>query len=170
MPVSRLDALAATPEIIRLLMEGLAPEDAAWKPAPDRWSIAEVLEHLSHIEGHCFRARLERMLSEDDPELPVYDQEAFNAAAQYSGRDPEESFAHFEEQRADNVAVVRGLEARHLKRAGRHAAAGRITIANLLAQWVFHDLGHIRQIAELVRARRDYPELGPFAAFYSVQP
>src|ERR1700712_4534787 len=50
-----LDQLAATPEILRILMASVTDEIALTKPAPDRWSIAEVLEHLSHVEGHMFR-------------------------------------------------------------------------------------------------------------------
>jgi hypothetical protein len=46
-----LDLLKATPEIIRGLIAGLSDEDARWKPAPDRFSVAEVLAHLSHSEG-----------------------------------------------------------------------------------------------------------------------
>ena len=44
-------------------------EDAPWKPAPDRFSIAEVLAHLSHSEGYCYRMRVDRFLTEERPEL-----------------------------------------------------------------------------------------------------
>ncbi len=162
--------LESTAEILRLLMEGLSEEDARWKPAPERWSIAEILEHLSHVEGHCFRSRVERILNEDLPALEVYDQNAFSAAGQYTGRDPEDSFAHFEEQREDNLEFLQGLEASDLERGGRHPELGEITIAHQLHEWAFHDLGHIRQIAELVRARTLYEGMGPIRKYYEVHP
>ena len=59
-----LDLLEATPEILRGLMSELTEEDARWKPAPDRFSVAEVLAHLSHSEGHCYRMRLDRFMAE----------------------------------------------------------------------------------------------------------
>ncbi len=59
MSLPGLSQLESTPEILRMLMEGLSVEDTDWKAAPDRFSIAETLEHLSHAEGHCFRQRLE---------------------------------------------------------------------------------------------------------------
>ena len=62
-----LDLLEATPEILRGLMTELTDEDARWKPAPDRFSVAEVLAHLSHSEGHCYRMRLDRFMREHDP-------------------------------------------------------------------------------------------------------
>ncbi len=63
--------LEATPEILRALMCELTAEDARWKPAPDRFSIAEVLAHLSHSEGHCYRLRLDRFLNEERPEFAI---------------------------------------------------------------------------------------------------
>jgi hypothetical protein len=62
-----LDLLAATPEILRGLMIGLSEEDALWKPAPDRFSIAEVLAHLTLSEGHCYRERIDRMTATMPP-------------------------------------------------------------------------------------------------------
>jgi hypothetical protein len=57
-----IEMLAATPGILRGLMSEISDDDARWKPAPDRFSIAEVLSHLSHSEGHCYRLRLDRFI------------------------------------------------------------------------------------------------------------
>jgi hypothetical protein len=162
--------LEATPEILRGLLTSVTAEQTVWKPAPDRWSIAEVLEHLAHVEAHVFRLRVERMVKEDIPELEVYDQDALAAAGQYSGRDVEDSFDHFEEQREDNVAWLTSLPARVLSRKGQHAELGTVTVEQLMNVWAFHDLGHVRQIAEIVRALVYFPKLGPFAKYYSVKP
>ena len=59
-----LDQLAATPAILRGLLCALSVEDTDWKPAPDRFSVAEVLAHLSHSEDHCYRARVDRFLGD----------------------------------------------------------------------------------------------------------
>jgi hypothetical protein len=165
-----IDHLAATPELLRLLMGGVSDEDARWKPAPDRWSIAEVLEHLSHLEGRCFRIRFDRMMVENNAEVEPYDTEAWAAEGAYSNREAEESFAHWEEQRDDNVEFLRGLDASVLRRTARHPKLGTITAGELLNEWAFHDLGHVRQIAELVRARIYYPQTGPFQSESVVHP
>ena len=109
MSLPGLTTLEATPEILRLLMDGLSEEDAKWKPGPHRFSVAETLEHLSHVEGHCFRARVESMVTETNPSLEPYDADAYFTAGQYSGRDPEDSFDHFEEQRELNLEYLHGL-------------------------------------------------------------
>ena len=74
-----LDLLEATPAILRGLMTEVSDDDARWKPAPDRFSSAEVLAHLSHSEGHCYRARVDRFLTEAMPEFEA----AFDLMAKY---------------------------------------------------------------------------------------
>ena len=165
-----LDQLAATPEILRILMANVSDDIAVLKPAPDRWSIAEVLEHLSHVEGHVFRARLAQILAQDGLDVEPYDEKVLDAQGAYSGNDPEESFAHWEEQREEAVALIRSLDATKLTRAGVHPTLGRFTVENLLNAWVCHDLGHVRQIAELVRAQTYVRNTGPFQAHYHLNP
>src|SRR5689334_25417088 len=102
-----LDLLEETPGTLRGLMRELSPEDAAWKPAPDRFSIAEVLAHLSHSEGHCYRMRLDRFLGEQRPEFEPDDAQLYLDL--YRDADAENAFAHFEEQRKTNIEFIRGL-------------------------------------------------------------
>lgn len=165
-----LDQLAATPEILRILMAGVTDDMAVRKPAPDRWSLAEVLEHLSHSEGHVFRARLDLILATDGATVTPYDEKEFDASGTYSGNDAEESFAHWEEQREAAVELIRTLDATKLRRTGHHEEFGLFTLENLLNTWVCHDLGHVRQIAELVRAQAFLPGMGPFQAGYNLKP
>lgn len=163
-----LDMLEATPDILRGLMCDLDEEDARWKPAPDRFSIAEVLAHLSHSEGHCYRARLDRFLEEDCPEFEPDDAQMW--LDQYRGADPEDAFDHFEDQRETNVEFLRELPAAIGDRKALHKAAGEITLAQMLHEWTLHDLGHIRQVAEIVRARKYLAGAGPLAAGYNLKP
>jgi hypothetical protein len=163
-----LDLLEATPGILRGLMCELSEEDARWKPAPDRFSVAEVLAHLSHSEGHCYRPRVDRFLGEERPELEP-DDASFHLDL-YRDADPEDSFDHFEEQRKSNLEFLRGLEASAGERVALHKAAGEITLAQMLHEWALHDLGHIRQIAELARARRYLAGAGPLGKDYDLRP
>ena len=72
-----LDLLEATPGILRGLMTELTEEDACWKPAPERFSVAEVLAHLSHSEGHCYRMRLDRFMAETRPQFEPDDAQMY---------------------------------------------------------------------------------------------
>jgi len=163
-----LDLLEATPDILRGLMTEISEEDARWKPAPDRFSIAEVLAHLSHSEGHCYRTRVDRFLNEELPAFEADDAQMYLEL--YRNADPEEDFAHFEEQRENNVEHLRDLPAEAGSREAMHAEAGRITLAQMLHEWAMHDLGHVRQIAELVRARKYFAGAGPLNKGYQLKP
>jgi hypothetical protein len=163
-----LDLLEATPAILRGLMRGIADEDARWKPADDRFSIAEVLSHLSHSEEDCYRARLDRFLSEEMPEFEPDDAQMYLAL--YRNADPEEAFGHFEARRKANLELLRGLPAETGERKARHRAAGEITLAQMLHEWALHDIGHVRQIAELVRARKYLAGAGPLGEDYRLKP
>ncbi|HEX2641840.1 MAG TPA: DinB family protein [Thermoanaerobaculia bacterium] len=163
-----LDLLEATPDILRGLMAGISEEDARWKPAADRFSIAEVLSHLSHSEAHCYRARLDRFLAEELPELEPDDAQMHLDV--YRNADPEEDFAHFEDQREVNIEFLRGLPAETGGRKALHRSAGEITLSQMLHEWALHDIGHIRQIAELVRARKYLAGAGPLGEDYQLKP
>jgi len=163
-----LDLLEATPEILRGLMAELSDEDVRWKPAPDRFSVGEVLAHLSHSESHCYRARLDRFMAEEQPEFEPDDAQFH--VERYRNADPEDEFDHFEEQRQSNVEFLRDLPAAAGARMAVHKAAGPITMAQMLHEWALHDLGHVRQIAELVRARKYLAGAGPLGAGYRLKP
>src|SRR5215831_20900199 len=134
-----LDLLEATPGILRGLMCEISEDDARWKPAADRFSIAEVLAHLSHSEGHCYRARLDRFLAEEMPELEPDD--AHMHLELYKNRVAEEELRHFVDQREKNIELLRGLPAQIGSRKAMHLTAGEITLTQMLHEWAMHDLG-----------------------------
>jgi hypothetical protein len=163
-----LDLLEATPAILHGLMSEISDEDARWKPAADRFSIAEVLSHLSHSEGHCYRARLDRILAEERPEFDPDDAQMYLEI--YRNGDPDEDFGNFKELRESNIELLRGLPAETGSRKALHRSAGEITLSQMLHEWTIHDIGHIRQIAELVRARRYLAGAGPLGEGYQLKP
>jgi hypothetical protein len=163
-----LDLLESTPDVLRCLMCELTEEDVRWKPAEDRFSIAEILAHLSHSEGHCYRMRVDRLLQEERPEFERDDAQMHLDL--YRNADPEDSFDHFEDQRETNVEFLRNLPAGCENRIAVHKEFGEITLTQQLNEWALHDLGHIRQIAELVRARKYLPGAGPMGCDYRLKP
>ena len=163
-----LDLLEATPAILRGLLAGVSDADARWKPAPDRFSIAEVLAHLSHSDSQCYRPRVDRFLTEERPEFEPDDAQMYLEL--YRNRDAREELARLEKQRKANVELLRGLPAHAGARKAWHRAAGEITLAQMLHEWALHDLGHVRQVAELVRARKYLAGAGPLGEDYRLKP
>jgi hypothetical protein len=163
-----LELLDATPGILRGLMSELTEADARWKPAEDRFSVAEVLAHLSHSEGHCYRRRLDQFLGEERPVLEPDDAQMYLEL--YRNADPEDAFDQFEEQRESNLDYLRKLPASAGDRRAIHKEYGEVTLSQMLHEWALHDLGHIRQIAELVRARKYLDGAGPMGRDYRLKP
>jgi len=127
-----------------------------------------VLSHLSHSESDCYRSRVDRFLSEEMPTFEPDDAQMHLEV--YKNADPEAQFGHFEDQREANVEFLRGLPVEAGNRRALHRTAGEITLSQMLHEWALHDLGHIRQVAELVRARRYLPGAGPLGEEYELKP
>lgn len=159
-----VDTLERTPRVLDALLEGLSAADMQWQPAAGRWSIAEVVAHLAHAEEHCFGPRLRAFLEEADAEFGGYEAEEFRAAP------VEGALTRLREARRANLDRLAAAPASAVKRAARHAELGRVTLGEMLNEWAFHDLGHIRQIAEIVRARRYYPGMGAWRRYYETKP
>jgi len=163
-----LTVLEQTPIIIEKLLLDVPDSTLTWKPSAQRWSIGEVLSHLTAVE-RVFRERSRRILEEESPVLPSYDQNAAYAAGEYpnGGRELLRDFCH---ERDRTVTWMRYLSAESLGRAARHSELGRITLNQLWNEWAFHDLGHIRQISELYRSATFYPKMGGFQRYYAINP
>lgn len=164
-----LGVLEQTPAILEKLLLTAPEEVLQWKPQPERWSVSEVLGHLADTEV-MFRERTRRMVEEENPALENYDQNAAYAAGKYSGHGARQQLQSFRKERDRSLSWLRHLPSSGLARTGRHAELGPITVSELMNEWAFHDLGHVRQIAELYRARAFYPHMGGFQRYYSVKP
>jgi hypothetical protein len=162
--------LEQTPIIIEKILTSASDEQIHWKPFADRWSISEVLGHLSDTEVILFRGRVEKMAKEKDPTFESYDQNEAYARGEYSKATGRENLKRFCHERDRSLSLLRYLSPDTLGRTGNHGKLGTITVANVLNGWAFHDLGHIRQIAELFRSKAFYPYAGPFRQFYTIKP
>ena len=112
--------------------------------------------------------RVDRFMAETRPEFEPDDAQMYLDL--YRGADPEEAFGQFKDQRAANIKFLRALPKGAGDRVALHREYGEITLAQILNEWALHDLGHIRQVAELVRARKYQAGAGPMAASYQLQP
>jgi hypothetical protein len=165
-----LAVLEQAPIIIEKIIWAANDEQMHWKPAMDRWSISEVLAHLAETEVIVFRERIRAMMEQNNPQLEAYDQNASYAAGNYTGSKGRENLKKFCHERDRSLSFLRYVPSSVLQRKGQHAKIGPITVGQVMHEWAFHDLGHIRQIAELYRSRAFYPHSGPFQQFYTIKP
>lgn len=165
-----IGVLEQTPIIIEKILQSATEKQMQWKPSADRWSISEVLAHLADAEVKAFRERIELMSKSNSVRVVPYDQEAAYKEGRYSQGKAREHLHNFCHERDRSLSLLRYTPLAILARTADHPTAGKITANDLMNEWAFHDLGHIRQIAELFRAHAFYPNLGPFQRHYTVRP
>lgn len=136
-----LEHIRIMPEIVQELMNGLSEEQAKSKKSADDYSLAEMLEYMAHAEAHLFRERLDVLLTPGSAGDVDYDYANLFVSGTYSNRDPEESFAHWQERRDDNLDVLDDIKG------GDEAA-----LRSLLNQWAAHDLYSLGRIANCISA------------------
>ncbi|MGI8981298.1 MAG: DinB family protein [Pirellulaceae bacterium] len=105
-----VDRLEHTSTVISSLVEGVSPEQASWKPAADRWSILEVINHLHDEECDDFRARLDGTLHHPGEPLPPIDPPRWAIERKYNERDLTESLGGFLDERQKSLQWLRGLQ------------------------------------------------------------
>ena len=162
-----LEVLATTPEKLRKEISTLSRRGMRARPAPQKWSVREVVAHLDDVEEIGMRSRVAAMIEQDNPSLPPVDEKARAIEMHYEKKDPLRTLAHFATQRRGNVKWLRTLRPAQLKRKGHHQTIGEISVEELVTEWAFHDLGHIKQILEIKRYRL-YPRIGNMRAFYKL--
>lgn len=160
-PISMLEK---TPALLEVLLRDVPLEVLEWKPAAERWSIGEVLNHIVMIEK-LYEQRARRIVLEDAPELPK-----FVPAEGSVQKKPRQCLEEFVPLRRAFVFYLHAIPSSAAGRTGRHAELGYISLSQMLHELANHDLGHLRQIAELYRAKSFYPFGGPFQRYSNPQP
>ena len=162
------DLLARTPAVLEALLAGL---DARWLAAnegPGTYSPRDVVGHLIHGEDTDWIPRLEHLL-EHGARVPFTPFDREGMRGRFDSAPIGELLAHLARRRGESLARLDELALRSedAARPGLHPALGPVTLGQLVATWVVHDLAHLAQITRvLAKARAD--EIGPWRAYFRV--
>jgi molybdopterin converting factor small subunit len=160
--------LESTPAALRALL-GAVPEKLLHvNEGGDTWSAFQVLCHLAHGETDDWVPRL-RLILEKGPAATFAPFDRERGFVTYGGWGALRVLDEFARLRAANLRFVDGLGLgpEHLRLEGTHPTLGRVTLEQLLACWVTHDLAHTSQIARiLVRWHGEF--VGPWREFFSL--
>lgn len=163
-----IEVLERTPRVLRSLLEGLPEDLLHGNEGPETFSPFDVVGHLIHGEETDWIPRIRIILEhgESKPFAP-FDRFAFRETSR--GKSLAELLAVFESLRERNIEVLKGLglTRERLALKGTHPELGPVTLRQLLATWVAHDLGHLGQIVR-VMARQYSSEVGPWREFLSI--
>ena len=156
--------LAADAGRVRELSAGVNEEQARWKPAPDSWSILEVVNHLYDEEREDFRMRLDLILHHPGQPWPPIAPQEWVAARSYNSRDLVESLENYLEERHRSLEWLKTLHNVDWEKGETAPWGGVLKAGDMLAAWVAHDIHAMRQLAEL-----HYAWTQRLAAPYSVE-
>lgn len=159
--------LERTPASLGALLAGL-PE--GWVTATEgagTWSPYDVVGHLIHGERTDWLPRARHILAGETRPFEPFDREA--QFKESRGRSLGELLATFAELRRENLAALAALNLTDddMGRKGLHPELGEVTLAQLLATWVVHDLDHLAQIARTM-AKAYGEAVGPWSAYLSI--
>ncbi|MGA3010833.1 MAG: DinB family protein [Terracidiphilus sp.] len=138
--------LASTTEQLRALIEAIGPEKTAVRPAPGKWSPAEILCHLADCEL-VFGFRLRQTLAEDAPTIQPFDQEKW--AETYPAISADEALATFSAFRKWNLLLIAGALPAAANRPVTHPERGPMTFRTIVDTMAGHDLNHLAQLQTL---------------------
>lgn len=159
--------LERTPDAMRAMLAGLP---AAWiegTEGPETWSPYIIMGHLIHGERTDWIPRARIILAHGENRRFV----PFDRFAQLreAKKSLDELLNEFATLRAENLTTLANwrITDEQLNWEGEHPELGRVTLRQLLATWVAHDLGHIAQTAR-VMAKQYRDAVGPWRAYLPV--
>lgn len=140
---------SATAKKLDRLLKGVPALKLRKRPAPGKWSIAEIIAHLADAElvgGY----RIRTILGAPGTPIRAFDQDAWAAALRYDKRDARKSLAEFRAYRNANIALLKSLKPDQWKHHGLHSERGQETVETITAMFAGHDINHIKQIEDIL--------------------
>ncbi len=163
-----VSVLERTPGVLRSMLGGLSASWIERDEGPDTWSPFVIVGHLIHGERTDWIPRARIILEQgSDRRFSPYDR--FAQFQESAGKPLATLLDEFEALRRENIAALRHwrLSDAQLELTGVHPEFGNVTLRQLLATWVAHDLGHIAQIAR-VMAKQYRDAIGPWRAYLPI--
>jgi len=147
------DRMRHNAEALAALFAGVDDEFARWRPAPDEWSLLEVMGHLYDEERDDFRTRLDILLHTPEKPWPPIDPPGWVTERRYNVRDPQKALQDFLDERDKSIAWLRSLESPDWSSEATSPWGRTMTAGQMLRCWLAHDLLHVRQMAEIHHRR-----------------
>ena len=163
-----MDVLGRTPAVLRALLDGLDEPLIRGTEGPETFSAFDNVGHLIDGEETDWMARA-RIILAQGPSVRFEPYDRFRHRARNVGRTLSSLLEEFARLRAANLETLRSwkLTAAQLDLPGEHPRLGPVTLRQLLAAWVAHDLGHVAQVARVL-AKQHTEAVGPWVAFLPV--
>ena len=141
---------SATNKRLARLIKGVSTAKLRKRPAPEKWSVAEILAHLADVEI-VIGWRVRSILGAPGTPVQAYDQNAWVISGHYEKRDPAKSIELHRVVREANLALLKSLSPDQWKQYGQHAERGQESIEHIVRMVAGHDINHIHQIERILK-------------------
>jgi len=148
-----LKVQADTPKKLGRLIGRASAAKLRKRPAPGKWSAAEILAHLADCEI-VVGWRIRQILGAPGTPIQPFDQDAWAAAGHYEKRDARKSLEQFRAAREGNLALLKSLTPEQWEQHGMHAERGVETIKRIVGMMAGHDINHTGQVKRIVAAKK----------------
>jgi hypothetical protein len=142
--------LAAMPDRVRLLIDGVCETELSRKPAPDVFSLRENVLHLRDIDMEGYEKRVVRILAEEHPFLKDVDGTKLAVERDYNNQPLLPALEAFAQSRICSIERLAGAD---LERVAELEGVGTVTLRRLLELWAAHDAGHLSDMEALLAGR-----------------
>lgn len=161
------EILSNTPTALETLLKNLSNDWLYANEGPDTWSPFDIIGHLVHCERTDWMERIKIILNDGDKNFKPVDR--FAQLTENKGKSIAELLEDFKSLRNKNLEEVKELDISEttLDRKGIHPAFGEVTLRQLLATWVVHDLNHVSQITRVL-AKQYKDETGPWVEYLPI--
>ena len=163
-----LHILSRTPHVLNALLRDLPDAWTMSNEGGDSWSPYTVLGHFLHGEEADWIPRA-RIILDHGESRPFDPFDRFAQFQNYKGWTVAQLLDTFAAKRAENLETLRGinLTPERMELRGMHPALGPVTLGQLIATWVVHDLNHLGQIVQTM-SRQYKVEVGPWHAYLDI--
>ena len=160
--------LEKTPNVLQAFLSGLPESWISQKETEDAWSAYDIVGHLAHGEKTDWLVRA-RIILEKGTSQTFTPFDRFAQITESAEKSLNDLLKEFTVLRSENLKSLTELNItdEDLRREGVHPELGVVTLEQLLATWVVHDLGHIRQIARVL-AKNYKEEIGVWEKYLPV--
>lgn len=140
----------AAPKKLAALVRGKNKKQLTRRPAPGKWSVAEIMAHLADAEV-VVSWRLRQILGSNGVSLQPFDQDVWASTLDYAHRDVKQSLETYRVLRGGNITLLKSIPKPLWDNYGVHQERGNESVAHIVRMMAGHDVNHLRQVEGILK-------------------
>lgn len=141
-----VERLESSAEDLYSYLGKFTEQDLLASPAPNEWSIHEIISHLRDNEEIVFLFRAKKIIADDNPAVPNFEQDIYQREHYLATEPLKKMLSEFRSSRKKQVALLRKTKDKDWSRTAQHPEYGTISLEWLVRHCVDHTFEHLAQI------------------------